>query len=130
MYAIMDITFKEWLSAEMKTRGWSQAELARRANTSRSAINGLLSGWRGPGPDLARSIAHALKLPDETVFRAAGLLSPVSENESKFEDWKYLLEGLSDRDLNLLRDIAEKMAAENEKERALKSLNPRRVGNG
>jgi transcriptional regulator with XRE-family HTH domain len=130
MYAIMDAMFKEWLSAEMKTRGWSQAELARRANTSRSAINGLLSGWRGPGPDLARSIAHALKLPDETVFRAAGLLSPVSDDEAKFEDWKYLLEGLSERDLSILRDLAEKMAAENEKERALKSLNPRRVGNG
>lgn len=79
MYATMNSTFTEWLSSEMELRGWSQAELARRANTSRSAINGLLSGSRGPGPDLARSIAHALKLPDETVFRAAGLLPPVSE---------------------------------------------------
>lgn len=126
----MNSTFTEWLSSEMELRGWSQAELARRANTSRSAINGLLSGSRGPGPDLARSIAHALKLPDETVFRAAGLLPPVSDDEAKFEDWKYLLEGLSERDLGILRDLAEKMARENEKERGLKSLNPRQAGNG
>lgn len=126
----MDTMFKEWLSGEMEARGWSQAELARRANTSRSAINGLLSGWRGPGPDLARSIAHALKLPDETVFRAAGLLPPKPEDETRFEDWKYVLEQLNERDRNILRDLAEKMVKENEKERGLKSLNPRKVGNG
>lgn len=75
MYAVMD-TFAEWLANEMNRRQWSQAELARRAGTSRSAINGLITGVRGPGPDLSNAIAHAFNLPAEDVYRAAGLLPP------------------------------------------------------
>jgi transcriptional regulator with XRE-family HTH domain len=69
-------TFAEWLANEMNRRQWSQAELARRAGTSRSAINGLITGVRGPGPDLSNAIAHAFNLPAEDVYRAAGLLPP------------------------------------------------------
>ena len=127
----MDKIFSVWLQEQIDRLGISQSEFARRAGISRQAISNYINGQRmNPDGDTLEAIARALKLPPETVFRAAGLLPPVSEDEAKFEDWKYLLEGLNERDLNLLRDLAEKMAAENEKERALKSLNPRRVGSG
>jgi transcriptional regulator with XRE-family HTH domain len=122
--------FSNWLESELKQRNMTPAELARASGKAAAVISRVLNGERSAAPDTLEAIARALKLPPETVFRAAGLLPPVSEDEAKFEDWKYLLEGLNERDLNLLRDLAEKMAAENEKERALKSLNPRRVGSG
>lgn len=123
-------TFGAWLQEELNKRKMSQADLSRASGLTTAAVAYLINGRRNAGEDACSKLAHALKLPPETVFRAAGLLPPVSEDEAKFEDWKYLLEGLNERDLNLLRDLAEKMAAENEKERALKSLNPRRVANG
>jgi transcriptional regulator with XRE-family HTH domain len=123
--------FSDWLQDEMNKRGWSQSDLSRNSGVNRQVISTYINQQRKkPDENILIDIARALNLPPETVFRAAGLLPPVSEDEAKFEDWKYLLDGLSERDLNLLRDIAEKMTAENEKERALKSLNPRRVGNG
>jgi transcriptional regulator with XRE-family HTH domain len=122
--------FSNWLESELNQRNMTPAELARASGKAAAVISRVLNGERSAAPDTLEAIARALKLPPETVFRAAGLLPPVSEDEAKFEDWKYLLEGLNERDLNLLRDLAEKMAAENEKERALKSLNPRRVGSG
>jgi transcriptional regulator with XRE-family HTH domain len=123
--------FSDWLQDEMNKRGWSQSDLSRNSGVNRQVISTYINQQRKkPDENILIDIARALNLPPETVFRAAGLLPPVSEDEAKFEDWKYLLDGLSERDLNLLRDIAEKMAAENEKERALKSLNPGRVGNG
>ena len=79
MYAIMNISFAEWLSDQLEERGWSQAELARRANTSRSSINGLITGSRNPGPELTSAIANALRLPESIVFKMAGILSPTTD---------------------------------------------------
>jgi hypothetical protein len=42
----------------------------------------LSKGSRQIGPDACSKIAEALKLPKETVFRAAGLLPQVSELEA------------------------------------------------
>lgn len=42
-------------------------------------ISRLLRGERNPNPETLTAIARALRLPPETVFRAAGLLPPVSE---------------------------------------------------
>jgi transcriptional regulator with XRE-family HTH domain len=123
------IDFIEWLDEMRASRNWSDNQLAKTARISHSVISkarqGTLPKW-----DALVQIAEAFGVSPVLAFRKAGLLPPEQEDQAKFEDWKYLLEGLSDRDLSLLRDLAKKMAAENEKERALKSLNPRRVGNG
>lgn len=52
MYA-MDYTtqFSEWLTAVLFQKGISQSELARQAGVTRGAINGVLTGARGPGVD-------------------------------------------------------------------------------
>ena len=66
--------FVTWLTNEMETRGWSNSELARRAGLVPSAVSQVITGSRRPGPDFCRSVAQALVLPPETVFRMAGLL--------------------------------------------------------
>jgi|SRR3990172_2374270 len=75
--------FAVWLEAQLKEQGITQAELARRAGVTRAAINGILTGARGPGVDLCNGIARALKLPPETVYRVAGI--PLSE--AKKDPW-------------------------------------------
>ena len=70
--------FSDWLLNELKKRDMSQSELARIANLGRGTISNVMSGTRNVGQDTIIAIAHALKLPTETVFRAAGLLPPQS----------------------------------------------------
>lgn len=77
--------FTDWLQSALDERGISQSELARRAGVTRSAINGIIMGTRGPGIELCTGIAHALKLPPEEVLRVAGLL----ENEPSEDDSLY-----------------------------------------
>jgi transcriptional regulator with XRE-family HTH domain len=81
MYTIVDMTFEEWLNAQMNERSWNQSELGRRTGLTRQAIGNYLSG-RIPDEAAIRKIARAFKLPPETAFRAAGILPPESpENE-------------------------------------------------
>ncbi|MGC1374647.1 MAG: helix-turn-helix transcriptional regulator, partial [Anaerolineales bacterium] len=66
--------FIDWLRKELEERGWSQAELARQSKLSPAQITRLLNGERGIGETGLNAIARALRLPPETVFRAAGML--------------------------------------------------------
>ncbi len=66
----------DWLENELETRGWTKAELARRAKINQSGLSMLFSGARGPGVDICQSLARALHFPPEEVFRHAGLLPP------------------------------------------------------
>ena len=66
--------FVTWLTSEMETRGWNNSELARRAGLVPSAISQVIAGNRGTGPGFCSSVARALGLPPETVFRKSGLL--------------------------------------------------------
>ena len=68
--------FSEWLKNELGSRNWKQADLVREANLDSAVISNLINGKRKSGENTARAIAHAFKLPPETVFRAAGLLPP------------------------------------------------------
>jgi transcriptional regulator with XRE-family HTH domain len=77
-------TFSEWLLLTLENKGWSQADLARAAKVSRSSISEIISGHRQVGRGTATSIANALKLPPEQVFRAAGILPP--ENDDPWAD--------------------------------------------
>ena len=126
------MNFSERVVKELEKRGWSRSEAARRGDISPSMFDKVINGYAEPGMKFLKGISKAFGVSlYEVVSWIEGSSESTSElDEAKFEGWKYLLEGLSKRDLNILRDIAEKMAAENEKERAQKSLNPRQVGNG
>jgi transcriptional regulator with XRE-family HTH domain len=72
-----------WISEELKKRGWKPADLAHRAGLSTGSLSNVLSGNRKAGPDLCNAIARALGEPPEKVFRLAGLLPalPATEDE-------------------------------------------------
>ena len=69
-------TFFEWLDNELNQRGWARVELTKRADISESGLSMAYSGKRQVGPKMIKAIAHALNIPEETVYRAAGILPP------------------------------------------------------
>jgi transcriptional regulator with XRE-family HTH domain len=93
MYSMADkmsvYSFGEWLAEMLKKHEINQSELARKAGVTRGAINGVLSGARGPGPELCTAIARAFGIQPEEVFRQAGFLPPKSEADEIIEmaDW-------------------------------------------
>jgi len=77
------LRFSEWLQLELDRRGWSQSDCARLANLNRAVINKLLNGKSQPQPPTLAAIARALKIPVETIYRAAGILPPSADRDEK-----------------------------------------------
>jgi transcriptional regulator with XRE-family HTH domain len=86
--------FIVWLDGELSKRGWSDYQLAKRAQISHSVISRARSGSL-PKWDACESIASALGLPIEFVFRKAGLLPPKPESNPKLEEVSYLFSQLT-----------------------------------
>lgn len=98
--------FTDWLEEQMRQRAWSQAELARRAGVTQSAISLILSGSRQPGEDVSNALAKALKIPPEEVFRAAGLLPPSRNENKKINELAHLAGELPDAELENVLEFA------------------------
>lgn len=76
---VTPMDFAVWLQAEMDRLGLDQSELARRSVQSgypiaANSVSRILSTERQAGPDACISIAYALGIPREEVFRARGWL--------------------------------------------------------
>lgn len=82
MFAVgQNLHFAEWLQREMDKHGWSQSDCARACDLNRAVINKLLNGKCKPQPATLMAIARGLKIPVETVYRAAGLLPPTPDGD-------------------------------------------------
>ncbi len=77
--------FATWLEEELKNRGWSQSELARRGHIRPNTVSRVLNRERAPGPDFCKAVARALHIPQYTVFYIAGLLEDVPDDLSQEE---------------------------------------------
>lgn len=73
----METDFATWLMREIEARGWTNAELARRAGISAASISMVVSGQKGVGLDFCLGVSRAFGQPPETVLRKAGLLPPI-----------------------------------------------------
>jgi transcriptional regulator with XRE-family HTH domain len=116
MLSIVNKGFSKWLQSELDKQEWTQADLARKTDLSRAAVSLVLSKNRKPGPDFCRAIAHALDLPEEEVFRQAGLLSPKLEDPPGLGEWirMYVLADEEERDRML--EIAKTLSQRSRKE--------------
>lgn len=91
--------FVDWLNNEMRQRNMSQAELARLGGITRSAVNKLLNRQqKSPGREMLDAIARALRLPSETVYRAAGFLPPIPEINAELRVLNHLFMQLDEDD--------------------------------
>lgn len=69
-----------WIQVELKERGWSQYELARRSGLSRSLISKTVANKIPASANFAVSIAHAFGVTPEKTLRLAGILPPLPES--------------------------------------------------
>ena len=103
--------FGLWLQLEREKRGLTQAKLASLAGLNRAVINKIENGQSKPTVETLQSIANALNLPDEVVFRAAGFLRTPPDTEYA-EQILHLLRQLTPQEqeeiLELLRFKAER----------------------
>lgn len=91
-----DISFADWLIAEMNQRGWSQSDLAREAGVGRAVINKITNHInKKPDPETCKAIARELQMSPITVFIAAGLLPQMSERSTETDDLDAIMERLS-----------------------------------
>lgn len=88
------ITFIE---NELKTRGWSHRELARRAGVSQTSVSGTLAGQRSPGADFCLKLAKALGEPPEKMLRLAGLLPsvPILDGSPEIQEFLEIARNMS-----------------------------------
>ena len=91
------IDFSEWLQAEMDKRGWSQSDLARSADLNRAVINKLLNGKSHPQPATLEAISRALRIPLETIYRAAGLLPANADNDDAMDEDMHIFKSIQSR---------------------------------
>ena len=60
--------FRKWLAAELRGRGMTQQELARRAGVNQATISHVLTGKKAPGLNLAMRVARALDVSMDPMF--------------------------------------------------------------
>lgn len=79
----MEGDFATWLQAQLTSRGWRPADLARETKLAESTVSRILSGTRGAGRDAVLAIASALKLPGTVVLYQAGFLERDPEDPTQ-----------------------------------------------
>jgi len=99
------VSFIDWLDGQLIARNWSDHKLARRAGISHSVISKARHGTP-PKWDACMAIAAALDLPPEHVFRHAGLLQPLPDEEGELEEWRHMLARLPKKERYELMQIA------------------------
>jgi transcriptional regulator with XRE-family HTH domain len=95
----------DWLDRELAERGWNDHQLAQHAGISHSVISKARRGTM-PRWDACAAIAAALNVPADLIFRQAGLLPPMPEEEAALLELRLLLPQLSPRDRLELVQIA------------------------
>lgn len=96
--------FVAWLRDQLKTRGWTVREAARRAGISHTSISYILGGDQ-PSFDTCMALGRIFETPPIYVLTLSGLL-PQGEADVTFEDWKFVLSQLSPRDRQELLEFA------------------------
>lgn len=92
----MDAKLIAWLNTQLKQRGWSHRELARRSGLSQTAVSSVISEQRNPGWDFCLAVARALGEPPENVFRMAGLLPALPQPIAQEHELIHLIRSMDD----------------------------------
>ncbi|MCB9107634.1 MAG: helix-turn-helix transcriptional regulator [Anaerolineales bacterium] len=77
----MNNDFNAWVEREINRRGWSHAELGRRASLAQATVSNVIAGKRAPGCEFCIKIAQAFDISPVLVLVKAGMLPPQEPNE-------------------------------------------------
>ena len=100
----MGNTFSEWLVKQIEIRGWSQSELARRANTTSTTVSRIIHHERLPGIEFCRGVARAFGMAEIEVLRVAGLADALPSVDEQGENLLAEFYQLSDADRKFIFD--------------------------
>lgn len=110
--------FGAWLVRQLEERGLTQSDLSRMSGLSRGTLSNIISSTRGRGPNSLMAIARALKIPLETVYRAAGLLPPESGSDEKVSEITHIYHELNTSNRDDLLDYARLRLQKQERDKA------------
>ena len=107
-----NISVQNRLKELRKAQKWSQAELARRLDISRQAVNGFESGKFTPSLEMAFKIASLFDAPIETIFlyQRQNIMQTLVEKIDNFTQWLPKGERFTDEAIQAIA-IAQKHAA-------------------
>ena len=99
MYLMGDnLLFSEWLVDQLNERNWSQSDLASASGIGRGVINKIINHVNNKSdPETCLALAKGLKVSPITVFIAAGLLPPLPDRNSEWDDFQSILMRMSPR---------------------------------
>jgi len=104
----MESPLSKWLNDELKNRGWSQREAARRAGISHAAIANILQDVGEPLVSTYEALARAFEMPLPEILQIAGVLplppAPVRDEDRLLSLWRQL-------DPRQRRDVLDMLAA-------------------
>ena len=114
---LVNDNFGFWLQQEREKIGLSQSDLARLSGLNRAVISKVENNVSDPTPETLSTIARALRLPPETVFRIAGLLPPAPAHTEQIDELLYLFAQLPESQkpiaVDYIRFLVEKNEAKN-----------------
>lgn len=108
----MNLDFSEWLQGMLDERGWSQSELARRANTTSTTVSRVINRDRLPGVEFCRGVAEAFGMQDIEVLRIAGLASPAPKPSTLRDKLTSQLEEMTEEQLSAMERYARALLTE------------------
>lgn len=110
--------FGTWLDQLIIKRGLNQSELAQKVGVNKSTISSLVSGRRGASNDLLIAIARVLRVSNEEMFQAYGL---ITDNKSKRTEFLVnRIMSLPESDQEVVEAFIDTMLERNEKKVDLK----------
>jgi transcriptional regulator with XRE-family HTH domain len=119
MLFVMDkIRFGEWIAREREKRGWSQADLARYAGLHRQSLYKIENGEASPAVETFIALATALDISPNVLFRKAGLLPPIDENDAWADDMTNRMSKLTGARRSIAEKLVQSLIEEEQKENA------------
>lgn len=110
-----------WLQAELHSRDWSQSELARVSGLHRAIISKIILQGSDPTPETLEAIAKAFKIPPEQVYRIAGILPPIPDEDPWIKEQEYKLRMISPKNRGIAGKLIDTLVQGEEAEIKLKS---------
>lgn len=137
MIAMATESFTVWINKEIKERGWSLRELARRSNLSSTAVINVMNQHRRPGTDFCKGVARAFRISPDEVMRRAGILPPSPPKTIRLSEALRLFNSLTESEqesmLIQMKALADEEARRREQERErerVARLKPAAAGTG
>lgn len=103
--------FVDYIESELQRREWSRSDLARKGDITPTQVTRILSRKQMAGKDFCQAIARAFNVPEEEIFRRAGILTSKSKLSPLAERAAHIVESMqSEEAKEIMVDFLESYA--------------------